>query len=152
MDPLDLLNAENVLKIQLDLNDKLLRLTKKAVVFADGQFVEWFNLTVGIDELVRSGGVINLKEFDSFQTGGSNVKGVFFISQPLVGSVVDTLKDIVSSSQFQVVYIVTSIHPSSFDMTDEYFDTLKDNCLMWMKDVVRRSFGPLSIGLFRWAY
>ena len=70
------------------------------------------------------------------QTGGSNLKGVFFISQPILGAVVDTLRDIISSSQFQVVFIVTSVHPTSFEETDEYFDTLKDNCLIWMKDVV----------------
>ena len=67
MDPSALLNVESVLEIQSALNEKLLKLTNKAVVFADGQFIEWFNLTVGIDELVRSGGIVNLKEFDSFQ-------------------------------------------------------------------------------------
>ena len=133
---MDLLNLTNVLRLQADLNRRLLKLTAKAVVFADAQFVEWFNLTAGIDELVRAGGIVNLKEFDAFQTGGSNVKGVFFVSQPLVGAVVDTLRDIVQSSQFQVVYIVTSVQPASFDETDEYFDTLKDSCLMWMKDGV----------------
>ena len=67
MDQSDLLNLDNILEIQTKLNQRLLKLTNKAVLFADTQFIEWFNLTVGIDELVRSGGIVNLKEFDSFQ-------------------------------------------------------------------------------------
>ena len=30
--------------------------------------------------------------------------------------------------------IITNVNPRSYDETMDYFDTLKDNCLMWMQD------------------
>jgi hypothetical protein len=48
-------------------NEKILKRLNKAAVFMDHQFVEWFNLTVGLDAAIRTGGALNIKEFSPFQ-------------------------------------------------------------------------------------
>ena len=60
------LNIDTIQNIQLQLNDRLLKRLKKAIVFADNQFMEWFTLTSGIDYLTKSG-LSNIKEFSSFE-------------------------------------------------------------------------------------
>jgi hypothetical protein len=134
--PTSLLNNEQIKSIQTCLNENLLKKLNKAVVFLDHQFVEWFNLTTGMDALIRVGGAVNLKEFSPFQNGGESLKGVFLISRPLKGAVLDTLKEIVISSRFQFVTIVTNIRPESYDESEDYLDRIRDECLMWMSNVV----------------
>ena len=60
-------SLDHIRSIQSGLNEKILKKLNKSVVFADFQFVEWFNLTVGIESLIRTGGALNLKEFGPFQ-------------------------------------------------------------------------------------
>lgn len=67
------LNFDHLTSIQSHLNEKLLKRLKKSVVFADNQFMEWFLLTTGIDYLIKSG-VINIKEFSSFQVAQISIK------------------------------------------------------------------------------
>ena len=62
------LNLERIKTIQNQINDKLLKLIKKSVVFADLQFTEWFHLSIGLENLIKNG-AINVKEFSSFQVG-----------------------------------------------------------------------------------
>ena len=61
------LNLEHMKKIQSHLNEKLLKKLNRSILFADGQFIEWLHLTVGIDALIRQGGAFNIKQFNSFQ-------------------------------------------------------------------------------------
>jgi hypothetical protein len=58
------------------------------------------------------------------------------VSQPLKGLTLEILKDIIKSSKFQIIIIVSSLHPSDFGLEEEYFDKLKDDCLIWMGNVV----------------
>jgi FtsZ-interacting cell division protein YlmF len=64
------------------------------------------------------------------------LKGAFFISQPLKGLVLEILKDILTSSKFQYIMIITNVNPRNYDETMDYFDTIKDNCLIWMENPV----------------
>lgn len=69
------------------------------------------------------------------------MKAVFFISQPLKGIVLDTLKDIMRSSKFQYITIVTNVNPSCYgEDSDFYFDEIRDKCLMWMENAVSFTF------------
>ncbi len=52
---------------QGDLNEKIFKRLNKSVLFVDNQFLEWFNLTSGIGKLIKSGGIQNIKKFNSFQ-------------------------------------------------------------------------------------
>ena len=52
---------------QNDLNEKLFKKLNKSIIFADNQFLEWFNMTCGIAKLFKSGGIQNIKKFNSFQ-------------------------------------------------------------------------------------
>ncbi len=61
------LNFDRVKTIQNDLNEKILKRLNKSVIFSDNQFMEWFNLTIGIDKLIKTSGAHNLKEFSSFE-------------------------------------------------------------------------------------
>lgn len=70
------------------------------------------------------------------------MKGVFLISQPLKGATIETLRDIIVTSKFQFIVLITNLHPISYGETDEYIDSLKDNCLTWMKDAVTL-FSPI---------
>lgn len=65
------------------------------------------------------------------------MKSVFFISQPLKGIVLETLKDIIRSSKFQYVALITNLNPTSYNEDEDYFDILRDNILMWMQNAVR---------------
>ena len=62
-----ILTFEDVQKYQSDLNEKLLKKFNKSLIFADNQFLEWFNLTVGIDYLIKNAGALNIKSFSSFE-------------------------------------------------------------------------------------
>ncbi len=73
--------------------------------------------------------------FHRLKSDESALKATFFISQPILNVVVDTLEKIVTSSQFQYVLIITNIHPNVYDFDDEHFDELKDKCLVWMRNV-----------------
>ena len=64
------------------------------------------------------------------------MKAVFFISQPLKGVVVETLKDIIESSKFQFMTIITNLNPTCYNESLDYFDEIKDNCLIWLKNAV----------------
>ncbi len=64
------------------------------------------------------------------------MKGVFLIGQPLKGIVLETLKDILKSSQFQYIVIITNISPAIYDQTIDYFDQIRDDCLVWMNNAV----------------
>lgn len=61
------LNLERIKLIQSDLNDRLLKRVNKSIIFGDNQFNEWFNLTIGIDSLIKNAGAQNIKEFSSFE-------------------------------------------------------------------------------------
>ncbi len=64
------------------------------------------------------------------------MKSVFFVSQPLKGMVLETLKDIIRSSKFQFVTLVTNLNPSCYDEDIGYLDTVRDNILYWMENMV----------------
>ncbi len=65
------------------------------------------------------------------------MKAVFFISQPLRGIVIETLKDIIRSSKFQYITIVTNLNPSCYgENSESYFDDIRDKCLIWMENAV----------------
>lgn len=127
-----LLNLDQIKSIQTGLNERVLKRLNKSVVFCDYQFIEWFNLTVGVESLIRQGGALNIKEFSPFQNGEEIVKAVFFVSQPLRDLVIDTLKEILIASKFQFITIVTSVNPASYDESVDFFDQLRDQCLIWM--------------------
>ena len=61
------INFSHIKTIQSELNGRLLKKLNRSIVFADGQFLEWFNVTLGIDALLRLGGAFNIREFNSFQ-------------------------------------------------------------------------------------
>ncbi|CAF0750297.1 unnamed protein product [Brachionus calyciflorus] len=128
------LTIEHLNKIQTELNDKILKKLNKSIVFADSQFLEWFNLSVGIDHLIKHAGALNVKDFSSFENGGQHLKAVFFISQPLRGLVIETLKDIILSSRFQFITIITNLHPNFYGVSQELFDQIRDDCLIWMSN------------------
>lgn len=127
-------NFDSIKRIQLDLNERLLKKLNRSIVFADNQFIEWFNLTVGIDAIIRVGGAFNIKEFNSFQNGDDYMKAVFFISQPLKDIVLETIKDIIRSSNFQYLTIITNLDPVFYDEDAQYFDEIRDKCLIWMNN------------------
>ena len=73
------------------------------------------------------------------KNGDEHLKGAFLISQPLRGITLDILKDIIQSSKFQYVLIVTNVNPLSYDESSDYFDTIRDKCLtMWMANPVKK--------------
>lgn len=131
------MNLEKIKSLQHDLNEKLLKRLNKSIVFVDSQFMEWFTLTIGIDVLIKQAGVHNIKEFSPFENGEEFVKAVIFISQPLRGVVLETLKEIIISSKFQYLTILTNLEPILYDESSDYFDKLSDQCLMWMSNPVR---------------
>jgi hypothetical protein len=53
--------------VQNELNEKIFKRLNKSILFVDHQFLEWFNLTSGLEKLIKSGGVQNIKKFNSFQ-------------------------------------------------------------------------------------
>jgi hypothetical protein len=63
----NLLNFDRIKSIQSNLNEKLVKKLNKSIIFSDYQFIEWFNLTLGIDALIKQGGALNIKEFSPFQ-------------------------------------------------------------------------------------
>jgi hypothetical protein len=139
-----MLNSDQIRAIQTCVNEKILKKLNKAVVFVDTQFVEWFNLTVGLDALIRSGGAHNIKEFGPFQNGGESLKAVILISKPLKGIVLDTLKEILISSKFQFLTLITNVNPECYEELsseeEDYFDQIRDQCLMWMSNAVKKKY------------
>ena len=67
------------------------------------------------------------------------MKAVFFVSQPLKGLVLETLKDIIRTSKFQFVTLISNLDPTSYDELPNYFDKVQDNCLIWMGNAVGHS-------------
>jgi hypothetical protein len=134
--PTSLLGNEQIKTIQNSLNEKILKKLNKAIVFVDRQFVEWFNLTTGLDAILRAGGALNIKEFSPLHNGSDHMKGVFLISRPLNGEVLDTLKEILIASRFQFVTIITNVRPEYYGETEDYLDRIRDDCLMWMSNAV----------------
>jgi hypothetical protein len=63
----NLIDLSNIKQLQVDLNERMFKLIKKSVLFADDQFMEWFTLTVGVEALIGQAGAVNVKKFDSFQ-------------------------------------------------------------------------------------
>ena len=59
------MDFDQIKSIQTELNKRILKLLKQAVVFVDDQFIEWFTLTICVDELFKSGGALNVKEFST---------------------------------------------------------------------------------------
>lgn len=53
--------------VQNELNEKIFKRLNKSILFVDQQFLEWFNITSGLAKLIKSGGVQNIKKFNSFQ-------------------------------------------------------------------------------------
>lgn len=64
----------------------------------------------------------------------NGLKAVFFVSQPIRNAVEETLEQIISSSHFQYVLIVTNMHPNEYEFSDDHLDELKDKCLIWMRN------------------
>ena len=62
-----LLNIDTIKCIQSQINEKIVKKLNKSVVFIDNLFAEWFHLTCGFDQLIKLYGVVNIKEFSSFQ-------------------------------------------------------------------------------------
>lgn len=60
-------DLNDIKQLQIDLNQRLFNLCKKAVLFADNPFMEWFTLTCGISTLIKECDVQNIKQFNSFQ-------------------------------------------------------------------------------------
>lgn len=87
-----------------------------AVVFADDVVVESLHWQCGDDAFFLKGAV-QVREFSSFEAGpkGLNVKkAVFISSKPFLGSVVDTIRDILANTEegFTHVVAITTIPAS----------------------------------------
>jgi hypothetical protein len=61
------LSFDRIKSIQNEINERLLKRMNKSIIFSDSQFMEWFNLTIGIDKLMKQSGAHNLKDFSSFE-------------------------------------------------------------------------------------
>jgi hypothetical protein len=57
----------NLKKAQSQVNERCLKRMKKSIVFIDNNFTEWFNLTIGIENIIKTGNAFNLREFNSLQ-------------------------------------------------------------------------------------
>jgi len=68
------LNLDRIKHLQNELNEKLTKKLNKSVVFADSQFLEWFHLTLGLDKLLKSVDIHNIKKLSSFQVNYLNLK------------------------------------------------------------------------------
>lgn len=64
---INFLSFDKILQYQYEINDKVVKKLNKSIVFADHQFLEWFNLTIGIDQLVKKAGVLNIRKFSSLE-------------------------------------------------------------------------------------
>jgi hypothetical protein len=58
---------DRIKSIQYQINEKILKKLNKSILFLDSQFAEWFHLTCGLESLIKQYGVVNIKEFSSFQ-------------------------------------------------------------------------------------
>ena len=50
----------------------------------------------------------------------------------------ESLKSIITSSQFESVTIITNLHPEDFGEREEYYEQVKQECLSWMANDVNR--------------
>ena len=58
----------------------------------------------------------------------------------------ESLKSIITSSQFESVTIITNLHPEDFGEREEYYEQVKQECLSWMvNDVNRVPFPSISL-------
>ena len=61
------LNIDRIKSIPNQINEKLVKKLNKSLLFLDSQFAEWFHLTTGLETFIKQYGVLNIKEFSSFQ-------------------------------------------------------------------------------------
>ncbi|XP_030047237.1 sec1 family domain-containing protein 2 isoform X2 [Microcaecilia unicolor] len=80
---------------------------KRALVFLDPECAESLHWVGGARRLLDAG-ALNVKEFSSFESGGSNQpKAVFVLSSLLQGRTVEIIRDIISLSAFQYCIVFT---------------------------------------------
>ncbi|KAK4307709.1 hypothetical protein Pmani_020555 [Petrolisthes manimaculis] len=85
---------------------------KNAVVFLDVAVTESLHWSGGLDRLAQAGAK-NVKEFSSFERGNeSDQKGVFIVSESVLGTTATILHDIVQASRFQYCVVISCAHPS----------------------------------------
>ncbi|CAL1535071.1 unnamed protein product [Lymnaea stagnalis] len=112
-----------------------------AVVYMDNQMAEFLHWSGGIGILL-SAGVVDIREFSSFESASESIKkSVFIISSPLTGVTEDIIRDIVTQSQFQYVIILTTasplLHPGNEDSSgdDAVFEAFEEKVLEWMRNM-----------------
>lgn len=136
-----MLTTEDFARFPLQMWSKVLSKVKKAVVFMDNKCVEALHWSGGA-ELLLEAGARNLKEFSSFEAGGtSEPKAVFVVSTLLKGRTVDIIRDIISLSHFQYCVVVTamahSVHLLANNVTTEMeghpvFEQFEEKLCEWM--------------------
>ncbi|CAI9724301.1 family domain-containing 2-like [Octopus vulgaris] len=122
---------------------------KHSVVFIDNVSSEILHWNGGLTRLVKAG-VNDVREFSSFERAlPSQKKGVFIVSSLLQNVTAAVIQDIVQSSQFQYVIIITTVSPythalckSSSQGADlpnsagqQIFHQFEDNVLEWLGNV-----------------
>ncbi|XP_054846667.1 sec1 family domain-containing protein 2 [Eublepharis macularius] len=90
--------------------DQVFSKVKRAVVFMDSACAESLHWTCGGAGRLLQAGALNVKEFSSFESGGTEQpKAVFVVSTLLKGRTVDIIRDIVSLSNFQYSVVFTAV-------------------------------------------
>ncbi|XP_075226847.1 sec1 family domain-containing protein 2-like isoform X2 [Lycorma delicatula] len=85
---------------------------KNAVVFIDNPLCECLHWHGGVIKLFNAGAVA-CKEFSSFECASEDQKkGVFLTSGPVVGTVRDIVRDIVSASKFEYCILIVASGPT----------------------------------------
>ncbi|GAB1598350.1 sec1 family domain-containing protein 2-like [Argonauta hians] len=119
---------------------------KHSVVFIDNVSAELLHWNGGLTRLAKAG-AIDIKEFSSFERAlPSQKKGVFIVSSLLQNVTAAVIQDIIQSSQFQYVIIITTMSsythafcksgyhggdlPSSAGQ--QVFHQFEDNVLEWL--------------------
>lgn len=112
-----------------------------AVVYMDNHMAEFLHWSGGIGILL-SAGVVDIREFSSFESAPESAKkAVFIISSLLTGVTEDIIRDIVTQSQFQYVIILTTasplLHPDNEESNgdDAVFEDFEEKVLEWMRNM-----------------
>ncbi|KAE8629566.1 hypothetical protein XENTR_v10000528 [Xenopus tropicalis] len=105
---------------------------RRAVVFIDQPCAEVLHWCGGA-ELLLAAGALNVKEFSSFESGGSKQpKALFVVSCPLRGRALEVIKDVVSQSSFQYCIVVTAVSPSEAADARTLCEQMEDKLCEWM--------------------
>lgn len=131
-----------------------------AVVFIDNRSAEALHWHGGLLKLVNAGAT-DVKEFSSFESGSaSQMKAVFILNSLLEGVTREILHDIIQSSQFQYVVVITAMSTAVHNFTRNgvseedpgFFQQVEERLLEWMgnmnytAEVFHIPFGSVSLG------